>query len=173
MKTLSCFPSLPQMTKSFKGASSLGKFRLTMSEALQAALKPYAPSASPPNTTTTSTSTAAAAAARSHTPAKSKALLASSAAASASDAKGPGAAGAGEPGGVEEELPAPSVWDPPSGKDAKAGHEKVFPGYGKGIFWPKMPCLRCGCPWWQGEDWDAQCIRCEGCGRGSGEVEGE
>ncbi len=23
-----------------------------------------------------------------------------------------------------------------------------------------MPCLRCGCPWWLGEDWDAKCARC-------------
>lgn len=23
-----------------------------------------------------------------------------------------------------------------------------------------MPCLRCGCPWWLGEDWDAKCGRC-------------
>ena len=23
-----------------------------------------------------------------------------------------------------------------------------------------MPCLQCGCPWWSGEDWDAQCARC-------------
>ena len=23
-----------------------------------------------------------------------------------------------------------------------------------------MPCLRCGCPWWLGEDWDARCARC-------------
>jgi hypothetical protein len=25
---------------------------------------------------------------------------------------------------------------------------------------PKMPCLKCGCPWWLGEDWDAKCARC-------------
>ena len=25
---------------------------------------------------------------------------------------------------------------------------------------PKMPCLRCGCPWYSGEDWDALCMRC-------------
>jgi hypothetical protein len=24
-----------------------------------------------------------------------------------------------------------------------------------------MPCLKCGCPWWKGDDWDAVCIRCE------------
>ena len=23
-----------------------------------------------------------------------------------------------------------------------------------------MPCLRCGCPWYSGEDWDAVCMRC-------------
>ena len=25
---------------------------------------------------------------------------------------------------------------------------------------PKMPCLRCGCAWYNGEDWDAVCMRC-------------
>jgi len=23
-----------------------------------------------------------------------------------------------------------------------------------------MPCLRCGCAWWLGEDWNARCARC-------------
>lgn len=27
-------------------------------------------------------------------------------------------------------------------------------------FYAKMPCLRCGCPWWLGDDWDASCVRC-------------
>ncbi|GFH29840.1 CobW C-terminal domain-containing protein, partial [Haematococcus lacustris] len=45
-------------------------------------------------------------------------------------------------------------------KYGKPGAIRVFPGRGKGIYWPRMPCLRCGCPWWQGEDWDAKCMRC-------------
>lgn len=28
-------------------------------------------------------------------------------------------------------------------------------------YYPKMPCLQCGCPWWLGDDWDAQCVRCQ------------
>ncbi len=24
----------------------------------------------------------------------------------------------------------------------------------------QMPCLRCGCAWWLGEDWNARCARC-------------
>lgn len=31
---------------------------------------------------------------------------------------------------------------------------------GVGHYYPRMPCLRCGCPWWLGEDWDARCARC-------------
>jgi hypothetical protein len=27
-------------------------------------------------------------------------------------------------------------------------------------FWPKMPCLSCGAPWWHGDDWDAACANC-------------
>jgi len=27
-------------------------------------------------------------------------------------------------------------------------------------FFPKMPCLRCGCPWWSSDGWDGHCIRC-------------
>ncbi|KAF5835735.1 hypothetical protein DUNSADRAFT_6961 [Dunaliella salina] len=53
-----------------------------------------------------------------------------------------------------------SIWDPPIGKLAKPGATRSFPGKGRGVFWPRMPCLRCGCPWWQGEDWDAKCMRC-------------
>ncbi len=52
-----------------------------------------------------------------------------------------------------------TIWDPPVGKYAKPGATRVFPQRGKGIYWPRMPCLRCGCPWWQGEDWDANCMR--------------
>eukprot|EP00983_Pelagomonas_calceolata_P012752 407670-Pelagomonas_calceolata.AAC.7 len=52
-----------------------------------------------------------------------------------------------------------NIWDPPIGKLAKPGATRSFPGKGRGVFWPRMPCLRCGCPWWQGEDWDAKCMR--------------
>jgi len=27
-------------------------------------------------------------------------------------------------------------------------------------FWPKMPCLACGSPWWRGDDWEAECANC-------------
>ena len=27
-------------------------------------------------------------------------------------------------------------------------------------WWPKMPCLTCGCFWWHGDDWDASCANC-------------
>lgn len=76
---------------------------------------------------------------------KAKAASSSDSAASSSDTHETGSSGR---------------WDPPTGKQGKAGAEKMFPGIGKGIFWPKMPCLRCGCPWWLGEDWDAKCCRC-------------
>ncbi len=57
----------------------------------------------------------------------------------------------------------------PPGKDCRAGFERVFPGSkGKGVYWPKMPCLRCGCAWWQGEDWDARCLRSVGSKGGRG-----
>ena len=38
---------------------------------------------------------------------------------------------------------------------------RQFPS-GKGHFWPKMPCLECGSPWWLGDDWDASCANCGG-----------
>ncbi|KAG2495666.1 hypothetical protein HYH03_006266 [Edaphochlamys debaryana] len=55
---------------------------------------------------------------------------------------------------------APGIYDPPTGKYAKPGTTKQFGPRGRGVFWPRMPCLRCGCPWWLGEDWDAECVRC-------------
>ena len=54
-----------------------------------------------------------------------------------------------------------SAFDPPA--KGKAGATRSFPGKGTAIYWPRMPCLRCGCPWWKGEDWDATCIRCGWC----------
>jgi hypothetical protein len=78
-----------------------------------------------------------------------------------------------------------SIWDPPLAgtKAAKPGAKKEVPmtstyrGSSKkfagrssssksgsstvsAVFWPRMPCLSCGCPWWLGEDWDAACARC-------------
>ncbi|EFJ42055.1 hypothetical protein VOLCADRAFT_97965 [Volvox carteri f. nagariensis] len=53
-----------------------------------------------------------------------------------------------------------SIYDPPTGKYAKPGMRKQFGPRGRGVYWPRMPCLRCGCPWWLGEDWDAECVRC-------------
>ena len=38
---------------------------------------------------------------------------------------------------------------------------KQFPN-GTGHFYPKMPCLECGSPWWVGDDWDAECANCGG-----------
>ncbi|GIL56709.1 hypothetical protein Vafri_11951, partial [Volvox africanus] len=69
----------------------------------------------------------------------------------------------GGPTGAPE-LPLPpqaksSIYDPPSGKYRKPGARKQFGPRGRGVFWPRMPCLRCGCPWWLGEDWDAECVR--------------
>jgi hypothetical protein len=52
-----------------------------------------------------------------------------------------------------------SKWDPPKGK--KAGFKKRISLKGPPcVYWPRMPCLECGCPWWLGEDWDAECARC-------------
>ncbi|KAK9817275.1 hypothetical protein WJX72_012139 [[Myrmecia] bisecta] len=54
----------------------------------------------------------------------------------------------------------PGIYDPPVGKLNKAGATRRYPGNQVGHYWPKMPCLHCGCPWWLGEDWDARCARC-------------
>ena len=65
-------------------------------------------------------------------------------------------------------------FDPPH-KGAKAGALRAFElpaakgSSGRrgrrvtGVYWPKMTCLQCGCPWWSGEDWDAVCVRCGWC----------
>jgi hypothetical protein len=44
---------------------------------------------------------------------------------------------------------------------AKGTDMKQFPN-GTGHFYPKMPCLECGSPWWLGDDWDAECANCGG-----------
>jgi G3E family GTPase len=43
---------------------------------------------------------------------------------------------------------------PPGGRDS--GRVGGFAA----SFWPKMPCLRCGSPWWRGDDWEASCANC-------------
>ena len=43
---------------------------------------------------------------------------------------------------------------PPEGVDVREFSE------GTGHFYPKMPCLECGSPWWLGDDWDAECANC-------------
>ena len=56
-----------------------------------------------------------------------------------------------------------SVFDPPDGAAKRPGTLRAFAGKGDAVYWPRMPCLRCGCPWWLGEDWDAVCVRCKWC----------
>lgn len=55
---------------------------------------------------------------------------------------------------------APSEFDPPTGKFARPGATKKMADGRTGVFFPKMPCLRCGCPWWSSDDWTAKCLRC-------------
>jgi hypothetical protein len=53
-----------------------------------------------------------------------------------------------------------SIYDPPEGAAKRPGTYRSFGKRGAAVYWPRMPCLRCGCPWWLGEDWDAVCVRC-------------
>lgn len=64
-------------------------------------------------------------------------------------------------------TPGDSIYSPPEGKACRSGATKLTPD-GKVVhFFPKMPCLRCGCPWWSSDQWDAKCIRCTwNCERG-------
>lgn len=80
-------------------------------------------------------------------------------------------------------APPGSLYEPPQGKEGLAGAQRSFPKQGikpvtggggggeggdrgkgggmvVGSYWPMMPCLSCGCPWWAGEDWDGVCVRC-------------
>jgi G3E family GTPase/thiol-disulfide isomerase/thioredoxin len=50
--------------------------------------------------------------------------------------------------------------DPPNGKYAKPGATKRLADGRTAHFFPKMPCLRCGCPWWSSEEWNGRCVRC-------------
>jgi G3E family GTPase len=81
---------------------------------------------------------------------------------SAKTANGSGG-GDNSPTATATAAPAPGrrIWDPPQGKLARPGARRNLPGKTQpAIFWPRMPCLRCGSPWWLGEDWDARCARC-------------
>jgi G3E family GTPase len=53
-----------------------------------------------------------------------------------------------------------SLYDPPQGKQNRSGATKLTPDGKLVHFFPKMPCLRCGCPWWTSDEWDARCCRC-------------
>lgn len=55
---------------------------------------------------------------------------------------------------------AQSEYDPPKGKYAKPGLVKKRANGEEAHFFPKMPCLRCGCPWWTSDEWHGKCIRC-------------
>ena len=66
-----------------------------------------------------------------------------------------GAASLGFGGAAGVRVPEAFV-APPRGVEVRQ-----FPD-GKGHFWPKMPCLECGSPWWLGDDWDATCANCGG-----------
>jgi hypothetical protein len=56
--------------------------------------------------------------------------------------------------------PSPSIYDPPQGKQNRSGTTKLTPNGNLVHYFPKMPCLKCGNPWWTSDDWDALCIRC-------------
>eukprot|EP01025_Chloroclados_australasicus_P005533 TRINITY_DN11701_c0_g1_i1.p1 TRINITY_DN11701_c0_g1~~TRINITY_DN11701_c0_g1_i1.p1 ORF type:complete len:184 (-),score=10.97 TRINITY_DN11701_c0_g1_i1:164-715(-) len=57
---------------------------------------------------------------------------------------------------------AHSAFAPPQGPgNYSAGATRSFGDRGTAEYWPRMPCLRCGCPWWLGDDWDARCVRCD------------
>ncbi|GAX83675.1 hypothetical protein CEUSTIGMA_g11100.t1 [Chlamydomonas eustigma] len=161
-----------KVVKSFKGKNALPKLKAVMAELLQAAIlvrqdssvREQAPEssreASAPVAQSAETSAETATVGQAPVPASTSAAAAYSAVSTGRSRAAAPAPAAAAP--LFSAVPGePGIWDPPTGKDAKAGFEKMFPdGKGKGIFWPKMPCLRCGCAWWQGEDWDAQCIRC-------------
>eukprot|EP00887_Chlorella_sp_A99_P008139 scaffold12.g8139.t1 len=90
------------------------------------------------------------------------------AAAAEADPAGEGAAGAGAGGGqgaggaaaAEEEGAGDDPFAPPAGKFARKNAIKRMPDGVMAHFFPKMPCLRCGCPWWSSDEWDARCVRC-------------
>lgn len=53
-----------------------------------------------------------------------------------------------------------SLYDPPQGKQNRSGATKLTPDGKLVHYFPHMPCLKCGNPWWSSDEWDANCIRC-------------
>jgi hypothetical protein len=51
------------------------------------------------------------------------------------------------------------VYDPPVGKYARPGMVKKLPDGRSAHFFPRMPCLKCGCPWWTSDEWNGRCVR--------------
>ncbi|KAG2438855.1 hypothetical protein HXX76_005395 [Chlamydomonas incerta] len=90
-------------------------------------------------------------------PAAPAAAAAPSAPAAAASDAGPSTSGGAAAAAAAH---VPSIYDPPTGKYGRPGAYKQFGARGRAVYWPRMPCLRCGCPWWLGEDWDAECVRC-------------
>ena len=70
------------------------------------------------------------------------------------------AAGAAVSTSSQKQNHIPSEYDPPTGKFARRGATKSMADGRTGHFFPKMPCLKCGCPWWSSDDWNARCLRC-------------
>jgi hypothetical protein len=56
-------------------------------------------------------------------------------------------------------LGGEELYDPP--KNSGGSKATKLTKDGKIIhFFPKMPCLRCGCPWYSSDGWDGHCVRC-------------
>lgn len=53
----------------------------------------------------------------------------------------------------------PEAFEIPSTTSATT-HSKTFPNEQIGQYFPDMPCLACGSPWWLGEDWNSKCANC-------------
>ena len=53
----------------------------------------------------------------------------------------------------------PEAFEIPSTTSATT-HSKTFPNGQIGQYFPDMPCLACGSPWWLGEDWNSKCANC-------------
>ncbi|KAL6780058.1 hypothetical protein ACKKBF_B14595 [Auxenochlorella protothecoides x Auxenochlorella symbiontica] len=70
------------------------------------------------------------------------------------------AAGGGSSSPYPEASSPASVYDPPEARLAKPGFTRRMPDGETVHYFPKMPCLRCGCPWWTSDEWNARCIRC-------------
>jgi len=52
-----------------------------------------------------------------------------------------------------------AAFDVPSGEECES-NSKMFDDGVVGHYFPEMPCLACGAPWWLGEDWNSRCANC-------------